>query len=110
MIRRPPRSTLFPYTTLFRSQPHGGVLRLAGRPAAYRHVRCEKRRRPRHRRAELAGVDDEERSEGRGHAQRPELHAVQGHSVAHREEEDRRSLDDVNATVTRFLLRLLTAG
>src|SRR3989475_5747793 len=36
MIRRPPRSTLFPYTTLFRSQelerllrqdPHGGRLR-----------------------------------------------------------------------------------
>src|SRR3712207_7217848 len=27
MIRRPPRSTLFPYTTLFRSVPHlGGVL------------------------------------------------------------------------------------
>src|SRR3712207_8037780 len=24
MIRRPPRSTLFPYTTLFRSHPHGG--------------------------------------------------------------------------------------
>src|SRR5437016_7116552 len=24
MIRRPPRSTLFPYTTLFRSQPSGG--------------------------------------------------------------------------------------
>src|SRR5256885_11102426 len=24
MIRRPPRSTLFPYTTLFRSEPHGG--------------------------------------------------------------------------------------
>src|SRR2546425_2168416 len=24
MIRRPPRSTLFPYTTLFRSLPHGG--------------------------------------------------------------------------------------
>src|SRR2546422_5409228 len=23
MIRRPPRSTLFPYTTLFRSPPHG---------------------------------------------------------------------------------------
>src|SRR5256885_10377259 len=23
MIRRPPRSTLFPYTTLFRSKPHG---------------------------------------------------------------------------------------
>src|ERR1044071_10194425 len=25
MIRRPPRSTLFPYTTLFRSVEHGGV-------------------------------------------------------------------------------------
>ena len=24
MIRRPPRSTLFPYTTLFRSQRHQG--------------------------------------------------------------------------------------
>src|SRR2546430_10165690 len=28
MIRRPPRSTLFPYTTLFRS--HGGVLERVG--------------------------------------------------------------------------------
>src|SRR2546425_2920406 len=27
MIRRPPRSTLFPYTTLFRSQPVRHVLR-----------------------------------------------------------------------------------
>src|SRR3712207_9014534 len=27
MIRRPPRSTLFPYTTLFRSRPRGGVRR-----------------------------------------------------------------------------------
>src|SRR5258708_24295678 len=27
MIRRPPRSTLFPYTTLFRSGPHGAVKR-----------------------------------------------------------------------------------
>ena len=25
MIRRPPRSTLFPYTTLFRSQAHGAI-------------------------------------------------------------------------------------
>src|SRR5258708_30510240 len=25
MIRRPPRSTLFPYTTLFRSQPYSGI-------------------------------------------------------------------------------------
>src|SRR2546427_6370158 len=37
MIRRPPRSTLFPYTTLFRSQfeQMGGIiLRLGGRAAA----------------------------------------------------------------------------
>src|SRR3712207_7887737 len=40
MIRRPPRSTLFPYTTLFRSKPpsscanicDGGVLTLPGLP------------------------------------------------------------------------------
>src|SRR5687768_18346994 len=31
MIRRPPRSTLFPYTTLFRSfQPAGGLVASAG--------------------------------------------------------------------------------
>src|SRR5438477_11634506 len=34
MIRRPPRSTLFPYTTLFRSQPRGI---LDGRVAVERH-------------------------------------------------------------------------
>src|SRR2546430_8464676 len=31
MIRRPPRSTLFPYTTLFRSQGDGGHARQSGR-------------------------------------------------------------------------------
>src|SRR5258707_14457831 len=30
MIRRPPRSTLFPYTTLFRSLPHRGETRGVG--------------------------------------------------------------------------------
>src|SRR2546427_6789919 len=35
MIRRPPRSTLFPYTTLFRSL--GAGLVAAGVPAAVRH-------------------------------------------------------------------------
>src|SRR3712207_7885099 len=34
MIRRPPRSTLFPYTTLFRSRPHPvGVLAVLHRGA-----------------------------------------------------------------------------
>src|SRR3712207_862805 len=40
MIRRPPRSTLFPYTTLFRSGHgrgrHGGVPGAPGRPLAQR--------------------------------------------------------------------------
>src|SRR3712207_7781245 len=36
MIRRPPRSTLFPYTTLFRSSREFGLLRMVG--AARRQV------------------------------------------------------------------------
>src|SRR3989442_11869843 len=36
MIRRPPRSTLFPYTTLFRS--HDEVLFAARRPLPDRHL------------------------------------------------------------------------
>ena len=31
MIRRPPRSTLFPYTTLFRSEIHSGKNRIVRR-------------------------------------------------------------------------------
>src|SRR2546430_12411808 len=34
MIRRPPRSTLFPYTTLFRSPPFSGGL-VGGQASAY---------------------------------------------------------------------------
>src|SRR5260221_6090519 len=34
MIRRPPRSTLFPYTTLFRSAPRGACTRRPGRTPA----------------------------------------------------------------------------
>src|SRR3712207_7934687 len=40
MIRRPPRSTLFPYTTLFRS--HAGLLladEVAGRAVVFEHAR-----------------------------------------------------------------------
>src|SRR3712207_8293135 len=33
MIRRPPRSTLFPYTTLFRSPPYAAVVLAGGRAA-----------------------------------------------------------------------------
>src|SRR3712207_7703341 len=49
MIRRPPRSTLFPYTTLFRSRDPARR-RGARRPAGRR------RRRRAYRRSHLAGV------------------------------------------------------
>src|SRR2546426_6294805 len=45
MIRRPPRSTLFPYTTLFRSRPDHGGLRAPGR----RHAGAPLQRRHRAR-------------------------------------------------------------
>src|SRR3712207_7522272 len=44
MIRRPPRSTLFPYTTLFRS---GGGRGPGGRPRAPVHGGRRRRRLPR---------------------------------------------------------------
>src|SRR2546429_5673221 len=47
MIRRPPRSTLFPYTTLFRSPRH-----VAGRPGQREHARDGRRRLPLARRSE----------------------------------------------------------
>src|SRR5438445_8292082 len=46
MIRRPPRSTLFPYTTLFRSGDHRGRARGA-------RARAEFRRRPLRARARI---------------------------------------------------------
>src|SRR5690242_21853712 len=48
MIRRPPRSTLFPYTTLFRSRAPGARRRAAG-PRAPRPPRSGARRRARSR-------------------------------------------------------------
>src|SRR5256885_13255579 len=38
MIRRPPRSTLFPYTTLFRSRPAGNVDGDTGERLVHGHV------------------------------------------------------------------------
>src|SRR2546430_12655017 len=42
MIRRPPRSTLFPYTTLFRSQAHDLAVHAGREPVAHHaiHLRC----------------------------------------------------------------------
>src|ERR1041385_9456169 len=42
MIRRPPRSTLFPYTTLFRSEVCGGTIAMPAAPGlGYRVDRSE---------------------------------------------------------------------
>src|SRR5438034_7351955 len=61
MIRRPPRSTLFPYTTLFRS-----VVR-AGRPGADQHRQPERVHRAPARRGGVA-ADGEPQSGGRAPA------------------------------------------
>src|SRR2546430_3613746 len=74
MIRRPPRSTLFPYTTLFRSTP--GTVELRGSPPApdQERVRVGK---------ELGGGDHGEglrpridRGDRQGDAEVAELHRV----------------------------------
>src|SRR3712207_7037843 len=43
MIRRPPRSTLFPYTTLFRSRPGVEEPHLQRRPLLPAKVNCDHR-------------------------------------------------------------------
>src|SRR3712207_7825339 len=67
MIRRPPRSTLFPYTTLFRSgdphprpQRHEGLLERAGRHRGGAARRVDAHGRPRPRRS---GRSEEHTSE-----------------------------------------------
>src|SRR2546430_9992506 len=63
MIRRPPRSTLFPYTTLFRSDV--GVAQVEGRgtvklpPGGDREVRAEHHPRPGSRAAGGRGVSEQ---------------------------------------------------
>src|SRR2546429_6175709 len=73
MIRRPPRSTLFPYTTLFRSRRR----RTRGRKrnAAFRHNRCDAARRD-VRRGGRAGALPRTRSEEHTSELQSRLHLV----------------------------------
>src|SRR5438034_3474381 len=64
MIRRPPRSTLFPYTTLFR--PTGRPVRLALSGAGRAGPGVPDRRR--HRRVWLRGRSEEHTSELQSHS------------------------------------------
>src|SRR3712207_8413610 len=81
MIRRPPRSTLFPYTTLFRS--HGA--RAAGRPPG--------RRRRGRVRARRGGVRDARGPQG-----------LRGFHAARRSEEHTSELQSRQYLVCRLLL------
>src|SRR3712207_6408603 len=95
MIRRPPRSTLFPYTTLFRS-------RARRRPQQNRDMR----NRPREK--------AEPRGDGRGRRRRRGRGGGGGGGVPHylREErwEDLEAEDDPNAEVRTGILDLLPEG
>src|SRR5437016_7131678 len=71
MIRRPPRSTLFPYTTLFRSP---GDRRLFARPG------CAARRAGHARPHELARPDDRQHRRAR-RARRSEEHTSELQSL-----------------------------
>src|SRR3712207_7142337 len=93
MIRRPPRSTLFPYTTLFRSGVRGGgrapnsALRMGGRqgPPAEDGARGRAQR-----------AAERHRGEDRLLGQRP--------SLAHRSEEHTSELQSRQYLVCRLLL------
>src|SRR2546429_4610176 len=80
MIRRPPRSTLFPYTTLFRSLRRQEVrvhLHRQGREPDERARRHEAGRRARRARAaESGGVGDRLRSEEHTSELQSRLHLV----------------------------------
>src|SRR2546430_11148619 len=94
MIRRPPRSTLFPYTTLFRSLPD----EVGGRP----HQDRRERRwalggRSRRRAATDAGGDV-------GHRLRGAQVAPQGRGTLPRSEEHTSELQSQSKLVSRLLL------
>src|SRR5258707_9628350 len=57
MIRRPPRSTLFPYTTLFRSRGGRPFLDTAAQQARALHLRRRHPVVPAHRRGEARELD-----------------------------------------------------
>src|SRR2546430_16688816 len=87
MIRRPPRSTLFPYTTLFRSSPKrfsGSVLHRrnfwlppnGGQPPARRVLRLGER-------SEVRGQMRKQK------AKRPEVHQIEYYNFDVRSEERR---------------------
>src|SRR5687768_18356166 len=88
MIRRPPRSTLFPYTTLFRSLGHHG---LAGLLQTLRVVDLNRRTR---------GGDDSRRQQAKGEGGQDSFHT----GVHARSEEHTSELQSRLHLVCRLLL------
>src|SRR3712207_7119377 len=88
MIRRPPRSTLFPCTTLFRSAPYRDASRVLRETEPEDELRIQRRRR------EAGGGDEKDRA----HLLRLRPHLVQ------RSEEHTSELQSRQYLVCRLLL------
>src|SRR5438093_3742910 len=73
MIRRPPRSTLFPYTTLFRSTTSTTSIDIMGLQAAYANLHTDQERDYFMQRKQLA---DPDRKSGSAGMPRPISYAV----------------------------------
>src|SRR5258708_8174098 len=93
MIRRPPRSTLFPYTTLFRSHQHFGAAARRGDAPAHQH---DMNRHVRH----VLLLDRE--GEARGAA--PHLDPLVAVAPVRRSEEHTSELQSPDHLVCRLLL------
>src|SRR2546422_6756904 len=74
MIRRPPRSTLFPYTTLFRSPKQSRQCERNG--GAKQHASCRQRQATRHHQAQQIGCASSKRSEEHTSELQSRLHLV----------------------------------
>src|SRR2546430_13585790 len=100
MIRRPPRSTLFPYTTLFRSG-----LEFRARASAYTfahadgELRGQQRPLPGRRRPRLLVRPDRSQIFGAGESADPASHGVESRSEEHTSE-----LQSQSNLVCRLLL------
>src|SRR3712207_7761552 len=95
MIRRPPRSTLFPYTTLFRSRRSA----VPQRPGSAR-TECRRRARPPPPESGRAG----ERSRGRPAVPHPSPVGRRGGGGPRRSEEHTSELQSRQYLVCRLLL------
>src|SRR2546429_6410984 len=102
MIRRPPRSTLFPYTTLFRSENGCPVVR-ADRESEYRSVRQRRAPRPERLPARLANQVRRKRSEEHTSELQSRLHLVCRLLLEKKKKLTMRRLSRQEATPTRII-------